>query len=333
MTTNMIYGKDLRGDIESALSLCAMAVTDDNVARLYPELTENAFVIPAGEKNKNQQTLFAILAEMDKRGLKRADKIAALGGGVVGDVVGLAAALYMRGIAWVNIPTTLLAMVDSSIGGKTAIDFLGVKNLIGAFHAPERVIISYHFLETLYQEDWLCGYGEIIKTCLLTEKSYAMLIDNLESFVEYDRDVVHALIEKCIEIKQAVVRADPTEKGLRKILNVGHTVGHALESSDGYKSTHGEYVLKGIMTECTMCKDIVDEDFYDQIISVCKRFVTPPRTSVNSVKGLAFHDKKNYGDMITVMLPVSAGEILHVRIAQDDFTERYDRAIKELKKV
>lgn len=332
MTTNLLYGKDIRSDVKNVLSLCAMVVTDENVARLYPEFTKNAYVITAGEKSKNEATLFALLTEMNARGLRRDDKIAAVGGGVVGDIVGLAASLYMRGIAWVNIPTTLLAMVDSSIGGKTAIDFLGVKNLIGAFHAPEHVIISYHFLETLYEEDWLCGYGEMIKTCLLTEKSYAMLIENLESFVEYDRDVVYALIEKCIEIKQAVVKADSKEKSLRKILNVGHTVGHALEAADGYKSTHGEYVLKGIMTECTMCKDLVNEDFYNQIISVCRRFVTPPRTSANSVKGLAFHDKKNYGDMITVMLPIAAGEILHVRIAQNDFTERYDRAIKELKK-
>lgn len=333
MTTNILYGKDLRSDIQSALSQCAMVVTDENVARLYPELCKNAFVIPAGEKNKNQQTLFSILAEMNARGLNRTDKVAALGGGVVGDIVGLAASLYMRGIAWVVIPTTLLAMVDSSIGGKTAIDCCDVKNLIGAFHAPERIIISYHFLETLYEEDWLCGYGEIIKTCLLTEKSYALLIDNLESIIEYDRDTVYTLIEQCIEIKQAVVGADPKERGLRKNLNIGHTVGHALEVSDGFKSTHGEYVLKGIMTECTMCKDIMDEDFYDQIISVCRRFVTPPRTSSKSVKDRALHDKKNDGDMITIMLPKAAGEVLNVRIAQSDFIERYDRAIKELKKV
>ncbi|MDE6029718.1 MAG: 3-dehydroquinate synthase [Clostridiales bacterium] len=333
MTTNLLYGKDIRSDIDVALSLCAMVVTDDNVARLYPELTKNAFVIPAGEKNKNQQTLFVLLTEMNARGLKRDDKIAALGGGVVGDIVGLAASLYMRGIAWTCIPTTLLAMVDSSMGGKTAIDFLDVKNLIGAFYPPERVIISYHFLETLYEEDWLCGYGEIIKTCLLTEKSFDLLTENLDRIAEYDRDAVYELIEKCIEIKQAVVKADPKEKCLRKILNVGHTVGHALESADGYKSTHGEYVLKGIMTECAMCKDIVDEDFYDNIISICRRFVTPPRTSANNVKQRAFQDKKNYGEMITVMLPAAAGEILHVRIAQDDFAERYDKAIKELKRV
>ncbi|MDE6200694.1 MAG: 3-dehydroquinate synthase [Clostridiales bacterium] len=333
MTTNVMYGKNIVGDIENALSLCAMVVTDENVARLYPELSKNAFIIPAGEKSKNQQTLFSILETMGARGLKRTDKIAALGGGVVGDVVGLAASLYMRGIAWVVIPTTLLAMVDSCIGGKTAIDYGGVKNLIGTFHAPESVIISYHFLETLYEEDWLCGYGEMIKTCLLTEKSYSMLIDNLDNIIAYDRDAVYALIEKCIEIKQAVVDADPKENGLRKNLNIGHTVGHALEAADGYKSTHGEYVLKGIMTECAMCKDIIDKDFYNQIISICKRFVTPPRTSTKSVKERALHDKKNEGDMITIMLPTAAGEVSNVRIAQSDFIERYDGAIKELKKV
>lgn len=332
MTTDMIYGANIRGDVENALSLCAMVVTDKNVAELYPELAANAFVIPAGEKSKSMETLSAILTEMDARGLKRTDKIAALGGGVVGDVVGLAASLYMRGIDWIVIPTTLLAMVDSSIGGKTSIDMLGAKNLIGTFHAPAHVVISYDFLETLYQDDWLCGYGEIIKTCLLTEKSYDLLQDSIDGMINYDRDVVYKLIEKCIEIKKAVVNVDPTEKCMRKILNVGHTVGHALEVLDGYKSSHGEYVLKGIMTECAMCKDLVDEEFYKQIISLCKRFVTPPRTTSGSVIKRAARDKKNDGETITVMLPVSAGEILELRIAQADFTQRYDQAIKELKK-
>lgn len=330
--TNIMYGKTLRGDIENALKLCAMVVTDDNVAGFYPELTKNAFVIPAGENSKNEKMLFALLAEMNKRGLKRSDKIAALGGGVVGDLTGLAASLYMRGINWIVIPTSLLAMVDSSIGGKTAISFDGVKNLIGAFHAPEHIIISYDFLETLYEEDWLCGYGELIKTCLLTEKSFDLLADNLEKIIEYDRAAVYPLMEKCIEIKQAVVKSDPNEKSLRKILNVGHTVGHALETNDGYKSTHGEYVLKGIMTECEMCKDLMDKDFYNKVISVCKKFVTPPRTSSGSLIKSALRDKKNDGDTITVMLPVSAGEVVEVRLSQSEFAERYDRAVRELKK-
>lgn len=331
--TNLLYGANLRNDITNAMAGCAMVVTDSNVAALYPELTKNAFVIPAGEKSKSPETLLSVLAEMNARGLKRSDKIAALGGGVVGDLTGLAAALYMRGIKWIVIPTTLLAMIDSSIGGKTAIDFGGIKNLVGAFHSPERVIISYDFLETLYENDWLCGYGELIKTCLLTKESCAMLFDNIDNIAEYDRDAVYALINKCIEIKNAVVLADPKEKGMRKILNVGHTVGHALEVLDGFKSTHGEYVLKGIMTECAMCKDIMDEDFYDSVISACRRFATPPRTTSGAVIKHALRDKKNDGDTITVMLPVAAGEVLDVRITKDDFVQRYDGALKELKKL
>ena len=332
MTTNLIYGASIRGDVENALSLCAMVVTDNNVAELYPNLAANAFVIPAGEKSKSLETLTAILTEMDARGLKRTDRIAALGGGVVGDVVGLAASLYMRGIDWVVIPTTLLAMVDSCIGGKTAIDMFGAKNLIGSFHAPAHVVISYDFLETLYSEDWLCGYGEIIKTCLLTEKSYNLLLGSIDGMISYDRKIVYELIEKCIEIKNAVVNADPTEKRMRKILNVGHTVGHALEVLDGYKSSHGEYVLKGIMTECAMCKDLVDPEYYEQIISLCKRFVAPPRTTSGSVIKRAVRDKKNDGENITVMLPISAGEVVELHISHADFAPRYDRAIKELKK-
>ena len=143
---------------------------------------------------------------------------------------------------------------------------------------------------------------------------------------------MYALIEKSIEIKQAVVQSDPNEKGLRKILNVGHTVGHALETNDGYQSTHGEYVLKGIMTECEMCKDLMDENFYNRVISICKRLVSPPRTSSGSIIKCALHDKKNDGDTITVMLPVSPGEVVEVRLTKSDFAERYDKAIRDLKR-
>lgn len=332
MKTNLMYGANLRDDIKNALSLCALVVTDQNVAKLYPELCKDAMVIPSGEKSKSIDMLFSVISQMKDRGLKRSDKIAALGGGVVGDVVGLAASLYMRGIDWVAIPTTLLAMVDSCIGGKTAIDMLGIKNLVGTFHAPERIIISYDFLETLYSDDWVSGYGEMIKTCLLTEKSCALLFENIDNIIEYDRETVYMLIEKCIEIKKAITDADPTEQNMRKILNVGHTVGHALEALDGYKSAHGEYVLKGIMTECAMCSDMMDKRFYDDIISLCKRFVAPPRTTSGSVIKRAVRDKKNDGDTVTLMLPVAPGDILDVRMSQSDFSERYDSAVKQLKK-
>ncbi|MCM1368134.1 MAG: 3-dehydroquinate synthase [Roseburia sp.] len=329
--SNIVCGKDMRANVERALSLCAFTVTDSNVAALYPEYTKNAFVFAAGEKSKTPQTLFTILDAMTKRGLKRGDCIAAVGGGVVGDITGLAAALYMRGIDWVNIPTTLLAMVDSGIGGKTAVDFDGVKNLVGAFHMPRDIVISADFLRTLPEREWVCGMGELIKTCLLTEAAYDELKSKKDALLSKNASDVCELIELCVAIKNAVVAADPKEKNLRKILNVGHTVGHALESLDGYKLSHGEYVIKGMMTEIAMCKDIVDEEFYGEIISLLKMFTSPPRTTGRAVRQKAAMDKKNEGNTVTVMLPRSPAEIIEVKMELADFLARYDAALKELK--
>lgn len=329
--SNIIRGKNIASDVKNALSFCALTVTDANVARAYPELTKNAYVISAGESNKNPETMFSIIEAMHAKGLQRGDCVAAVGGGVVGDMTGLAAALYMRGINWTSIPTTLLAMVDSGIGGKTAVDFNGIKNLVGAFHSPQDVVISAEFLKTLPDREWLCGTGELVKTCLLAKKAYKLLIDKLDGLIARNIDDVYELIETCVEIKTAVVEADPTEKSLRKILNVGHTVGHALESADGYMLSHGEYVLKGMMAEAAMCKDIMDEAFYAELIGILKRFTTPPRSTGKSVCEKAMSDKKNVGGTITVMLPISAGEVIDIKMERADFLRRYDAGIKELK--
>ena len=331
--SNIHCGKDLTSGVIDALGFCAFTVTDDNVARLYPELTKDVYVIPAGEASKTPETLFGVLAEMSNRRIKRGDRIAAVGGGVVGDLTGLAAALYMRGVEWTSIPTSLLAMVDSGIGGKTAVDFNGIKNLVGAFHMPRDIVISCEFLKTLPEREWLCGTGELIKTCLLSKDAYALLTDKLDGFIARDVDSVFALVDECVKIKNAVVESDPEEKNLRKILNVGHTVGHALESADGYKLSHGEYVLKGMLTELAMCKDLTDEAFYDEITRLLAGFTAPPRTTGKSVCEKALSDKKNTGDTITVMLPRAAGDILDVKIERADFMRRYDDALKELKRV
>lgn len=331
MKSNIRCGKDLTEEVKAAVAECAFIVTDNNVAELYPKITEGAFVIEAGEASKTPDVLFAILAEMSERKLKRGDRVAAIGGGVVGDVTGLAAALYMRGIEWTSIPTSLLAIVDSGIGGKTAVDFNGVKNLVGAFHLPKDIVISCEFLKTLKGREWLCGTGELIKTCLLTEGGYALLNDKIDDFIARDEDAVFALVEQCVKTKNAVVEADPKEKGLRKILNVGHTVGHALESLDGYVLSHGEYILKGMLTEFAMCKDLMDESFYNDIMRLLAGFTVPPRTTGRSVCEKALSDKKNEGETITVMVPRTAGDVLDVKIERADFLERYDGALKELK--
>lgn len=328
--SNILCGKSIMGDVERAVSDCAFAVTDSNLAALYPDITRGAFVIPAGENSKCEKVLFDILAEMAKKGLKRADRVASIGGGVVSDITGFAAALYMRGLSWINIPTTLLAMVDAGIGGKTAINFNGVKNLVGAFHLPDRIVISADFLKTLSEREWIDGAGELIKTCLLTEGAYSELLSKLKALREKNTDEVYSLISLCVNIKNSVVTADPTEKGLRKILNVGHTVGHALESIDGYKLSHGEYVLKGMMTELAMCKDLVDASFYGEIMPILKSFTSPPQADAEAVCKKSLSDKKNVGDTITVMLPTAAGKIADVQIRRDDFVQRYTAALKEL---
>ncbi len=331
MNSNIYCGQNAIAEVKNALSFCSFTVTDSNVAELYPELTDGAYVIPAGERSKSPEMLFGIIAEMKLRNVKRGDRIASIGGGVVSDITGLAASLYMRGVEWTNIPTSLLAMVDAGIGGKTAIDFGGVKNLVGTFHKPVQIVISTDFLSTLPEREWVCGTGELIKTCLLSEKAYYELYDKLGGFRAKKPDYVYSLISRCIEIKHAVVAADPTEQNLRKILNVGHTVGHALESADGYMLSHGEYVLKGMMTEAAMCKDIIEPQFYRQLLEMTRCFTTPPRTTANVVLEKAALDKKNVGSTISLMVPASPANIMEVRMETKDFTDRYTQAIKDLR--
>ncbi len=330
--SNILCGKNLTCDVEESLSSCAFVVTDSNLAALYPELLNDPFVIDAGEKSKNAETLLKILTEMQKRGVKRRDTVAAFGGGVVGDITGLAAALYMRGVDWVNIPTSLLAMVDSGIGGKTAVDHNGIKNLVGAFHMPRDIIINADFLNTLPEREWLCGKGELIKTCILSESAYGSMTESIAALQDDDLTGIYPLIRICVDIKNAVVTADPEEKQLRKILNVGHTVGHALESTDGYKLSHGEYIIKGMMTEAAMCRDIIEPEFYGALTELLSGFSAPPRTTGKAVCSLAMSDKKNVGDTISLMIPLRPGSITEVRLSAAEFANRYDRAIRELRK-
>lgn len=331
MTEHIVFGSDKRREVRGALNSCALIVTDENLKRLYPDYTQNAFVISAGESSKDMNTVLSVIEEMSARSITRSDCVAAFGGGVVGDITGLAAALYMRGIDWVSVPTSLLAMVDSGIGGKTAVDFNGEKNLIGAFRIPKQTVISYDFTETLPAREWTCGIGEIVKTCLLTRDTFDYLLDAHGRLAAHERGTVYAFAEKCVAVKSQAVESDPTDKGLRRVLNVGHTVGHALESADGFKLTHGEYVMKGILTEITMFRDFTDKKFYMRIAGILNEFTTPPRTSGRSVLRYALHDKKNDGGKITVMLPVAPGEITEIETDADEFLRRYDRAVKELK--
>lgn len=204
--------------------------------------------IPDGESQKNEKTLFYILEKMSLLGLRRDSCLITLGGGVVGDLGGLAASLYMRGIDFIQCPTTLLAQVDASVGGKTAIDFVGIKNLVGAFHQPRLVLVDPLVLKTLDGRQYRAGLSEVVKYGVIKDpKLFRKMEKNIPGILKRDPLILSSLIERSCSIKAAIVSADEKEEGERARLNYGHTLGHALESFFNYNViTHGEAVAYGM---------------------------------------------------------------------------------------
>ena len=240
-------------------------VIDENVPNKKILLIKKAFknkkkffiFIKANEKNKNQKTLNNILEFLLKKNFSRQDCLIAIGGGITGDVVGFAASLFKRGMKFINIPTTLLSQVDSSIGGKTGINSKYGKNLIGSFYQPELVISDTNFLKSLPKREIVCGYGEILKHSLIANKNfYKFLNKNSSKILKLNNPYIEkAILESC-KIKKLVVEKDEKEKNLRKVLNFGHTFAHAYEASLGFsrKLNHGEAVLLGINTAIKFSK-------------------------------------------------------------------------------
>ncbi len=281
-------------------------LTDSNVYELYKDFFQTyfsgseIFVLPAGEENKNFHSLYAILEKMAGAGLYRTSKLFAVGGGVIGDIGGLSAALYMRGISCVQIPTTLLAQVDSSVGGKTAVDLGGVKNLVGAFYQPKEVLVEPSFLKTLPARELKCGLGEIVKYAALSGEIFTLFENKNEDYNE--PAFLTALIEKCIAYKARVVEADERETGERKSLNVGHTTGHAIELST--KLSHGESVLWGMLFETKIAieKGVCEKEYGEKLLSIIRRALqiepksTPDFSHITKDAEKAKSDKKNLGD-------------------------------------
>ena len=234
----------------------AMVVGDSHTLPLYGEEVVRAvsgcftdvrtYAFPAGEENKNLSSVEGLYHALLAAGFDRHDVIFALGGGVVGDMAGFAAATYMRGIAFVQLPTTLLAQVDASIGGKTGIDFEGYKNMVGAFHMPKAVCAVPKTLETLSKKEFASGMGEVIKTALLGDEAFfEWLLDNIYEIDEKDPKVLAEMVRRASSVKERIVREDPKEKGLRKLLNLGHTLGHAIEKYKNFELPHGCCVALG----------------------------------------------------------------------------------------
>ncbi len=287
MQGNIYVGEDVIEDRLPALlaDKKAFVVTDSNVYALYKEWFARYFsgaeiyVLPAGEENKNFQSLYAILEKMTGAGMRRSSRLFAVGGGVTGDIGGLAAALYMRGISCVQIPTTLLAQVDSSVGGKTAVDLGGVKNVVGAFYQPQEVLIDPRFLRTLPAREIKCGLGEIVKYAALSGE----IFDRLQSSENWtDIEYLTGLISACVRHKAAVVERDEKEQNERRSLNVGHTTGHAIELTSGL--SHGESVLFGMRleTKIAMEEGICETEYGKALLRLIDRAIAlPPRAEID----------------------------------------------------
>ena len=249
-------------------------VTDSNVAPLYLEAVKNAlkekidqvyeFVIPAGEQNKTLDNIKKLYEYLILNRFDRKDCLVALGGGVIGDMTGFAAATYLRGIDFVQVPTTLLSQVDSSIGGKTGVDFDSYKNMVGAFHMPRLVYMNLSVLNTLSDEQFSCGMGEILKHGLIKNREYfTWCMDNADKIQERDYETLLYMIKESCKIKRDVVEKDPTEKGDRALLNFGHTLGHAVEKLKNFEMLHGQCVAVGAvaaMKLSAMRGNVLEED-------------------------------------------------------------------------
>lgn len=276
----------------------ALIVTDTGVPEIYSrtvaERVENASVcvFSQGEASKNFNTYKAICQKLLSKGFTRKDCVIAVGGGVCGDMAGFAAATYMRGIAFYNIPTTVLSQVDSSIGGKTAIDLDGIKNIIGAFYQPKAVIIDPDVLDTLPQRQISNGLAESIKMGITSDESLFELFEK-DDYMNH----IETIIEKSLLVKRAVVQEDEKEAGLRRVLNFGHTIGHGIESSAGLdKLYHGECVALGMLPMCS-------ENIRERVANALSNAGLPTSFDYDSkaVYAALSHDKKTDGSKVTLV--------------------------------
>ena len=288
----------------------ALVVTDSNVAPLYADAVlsslggsgfkADAFVFAAGEPSKKLQTVAEIYARLAECGLTRKDILIALGGGVTGDITGFAAATWLRGIDFVQIPTTLLAQVDSSVGGKTGVDIAQGKNLVGAFWQPVLVLADTDTLSTLPQEIFAGGMAEVIKSAAIRDDGLFTLLEKSDMS---DKDRLSEIIARCIDIKRQVVERDEREKNERKLLNFGHTLGHALEKYYNYeKISHGYAVSVGmsVITAVSERRGLTEKGTAARLKALLKRFGLPTSDSAALEQYLPYTalDKKREGSDI-----------------------------------
>jgi len=319
----------------------AAIITDSNVGPLFAERVKYALTkvehhqpgvitIPAGDDHKNSETLATIYDRMFELGLDRSSLVIALGGGVVGDIAGYAAATFMRGIRYVQVPTTLLADVDSSVGGKTGINHPCGKNMIGAFHQPSAVFIDPAALQTLPKRELAAGMAEVIKYGVIRDAEFFQFLEDHAADVRgLQPDAIQQLIVRCCEIKADVVTADEREGGVRAILNYGHTIGHALEAITGYSFyRHGEAVAIGMNLAARIaCRmGMIAEEMVNRQARLLREFglpTEPEPVDKDRLAALLHGDKKARAGRVRFVLPVDIGSV----VISEDVT---DEMVKEL---
>ena len=331
-----ILARELPSLLEGKARERVFIVVEEQVSELHPDLhpqlqeilpTAVLRTLRGGEASKTTESLGLLWTWLSEEGATRRSTLVLIGGGALLDLGGFAASTYMRGIETIYVPTTLLSMVDASVGGKTAIDFLGVKNLIGSFHPASEVIVDIDFLRTLPLEELLSGYGEVIKHATLMGGDAWREVCRIGDPVGLMDEEWQMLIEKSIAYKTTVVEADPKEQGLRRILNIGHTVGHALEAyayQNEFRRTlpHGEAVVLGLIIESyiTMYQIGGNKEYIRQLMTLARDLYSPfffTCKDYPELLRLMRCDKKNAAGTITIMGVVAPGDIQPVELTDE----------------
>jgi len=325
---------------ESDLKGPIAVISDEHVGRLYGESIietlrdagygASLLNVPPGEEHKSIHTILKIWDFLLNSGVERGSTVIALGGGVVGDMTGFAAATFLRGVTWVNLPTSLLAMVDSSLGGKTGIDLPQAKNLVGAFYPPRLVLADPDLLGTLPERELRSGLAEVMKHGIIGDPELYSLC---KSGIEKIRENLNEVVRRGMLVKMKVIEADPYEKGLRQALNLGHTVGHGIEMASGFSLSHGEAIAIGMVVEASVAEEIglAQAGLCRDIVCVLETLGLPTHVpeemDVDQVIQVMQLDKKRAGRQIHFALPVRVGEV-KTGVLVEDWSRRVRQAMR-----
>ena len=314
-----------------AVGICAaMVIADDTVDALYGEravkslqeagFAVSRFVFPHGEKSKNLDVYARALNALCEKRFTRKDIVVALGGGVVGDLAGFAAATYQRGIRFVQVPTTLLAMVDSSVGGKTAVDLPIGKNQVGAFHQPSLVVCDPDLLQTLPNEQYLCGCAETLKYGVLADAEFFDSMAKTPICEQYE-----AAIERSVMMKRDFVMADEFDVGKRRMLNLGHSFGHAVEACSNFTVLHGQAVAAGlaVMMRAAVKKGYCKAESAERVIAVLRSYGLPTEilTPLDDMVAALASDKKLLGKQMNLIVPAAIGDCRIVPVPAEELSD------------